>query len=139
MKLDPICSAGSVSQVFNEIVTDTTRPLSLIAPVSSQSSFIKGHVLSQFKPVDEDKVMELLAKICPSKATGSDGIPGMLLKVCADILAPSLTLIINKSLETGTIPTEMKLAHISPLHKAEIVKTHETTDLFHSFRLLVRF
>ena len=118
MKLDPICSAGSISQVFNEIVTDNTRPLSLIAPDSAQSSVIESPMLSQFKPVDEDKVMVLLAKICPSKATGSDGIPGMLLKVCADILAPSLTLIINKSLETGTIPTEMKLAHISPLHKA---------------------
>ena len=51
-----------------------------------------------------------------TKATGSDSIPGVLLKQCASTLAPSLTK--NKSLQTGQLPRQFKKAKISPVHKA---------------------
>ena len=52
------------------------------------------------------------------KATGSDGIPGHLLKCCADILAASVATLFNASLVNGTVPTAFKLAHVIPLFKA---------------------
>ena len=115
-KLDPFCSAKEIGHVFNEIVTDNTRPPCLgtkLAPTSTADST----PLSSFDCVEEEKVRSLLARICPSKATGSDGVPGTLLKLCVDILAPSLTVIINQSLRTGTVPSLMKVANICPLHK----------------------
>ena len=42
----------------------------------------------------------------------------MLLKQCASTLAPSLTKIINKSLQTGRLPRQFKKAKIAPVHKA---------------------
>ena len=111
---DPACSTHSIAQVFQEIVTDQTRPGTLglnLGPSPSATPF------SVFCPIQEEKVELLLNKINPSKATGSDGVPGMLLKACADLLAPSLTAIINTSLATGCVPSLMKIAHVSPLHK----------------------
>ena len=59
-----------------------------------------------------------LGSLDTSKATGSDGIPAFLLKSCADLLAPSLTLIFNASLAVGSMPDGMKLAHVTPVFKA---------------------
>ena len=53
-----------------------------------------------------------------TKATGSDGIPTVLLRLCGDTLAPSLTLLFNRSLREGKFPESMKRACIRPLFKA---------------------
>ena len=59
----------------------------------------------------------MLKSIDCSKATGSDGVPGSVLKACSDLLAPSLTALFNCSITSGVFPEKMKLAHISPLYK----------------------
>ena len=51
------------------------------------------------------------------KAVGSDGIPGIVLKNCARDLSPFLLQIINTSLPNGTVPSQYKVSHISPLFK----------------------
>ena len=52
-----------------------------------------------------------------SKAIGPDGIPTRILKDFARELAPSVTYLFNKSLLTGTVPAEWKLANIIPVFK----------------------
>ena len=54
-----------------------------------------------------------------SKATGPDEISARLLKETTEQIAPSLTLLYNKSLETGVFPDEWKLANIVPIHKKD--------------------
>jgi hypothetical protein len=51
------------------------------------------------------------------KAIGIDNIPNIILSKCANILAPSLTLIINYSLEKSVVPTEWKIARVCPVYK----------------------
>ena len=58
-------------------------------------------------------------KINTSKATGHDRISPKLLKDSADIIAESLTVIFNKSIETGIFPDDLKVACISPIYKGE--------------------
>ncbi len=58
-------------------------------------------------------------KINTSKATGHDRISPKLLKDSADIIAESLTVIFNKSMETGIFPDDLKVACISPIYKGE--------------------
>ncbi len=56
----------------------------------------------------------------PSKATGIDKIPAKVLKISADIIAPSLTAIFNLSaLHTGIFVSEWKLARVQPICKSE--------------------
>lgn len=63
------------------------------------------------------KVRKLLLGLDPSKATGSDKVPALFLKNCADILCIPLTKIFRLSLKLGYFPSAWKLADIVALHK----------------------
>ena len=65
-----------------------------------------------------ETVLNHLKSIDTTKATGSDGIPGHLLKGCASVLAPSLTKIFNTSLLSGVVPRLFKKAVITPVFKS---------------------
>jgi hypothetical protein len=52
----------------------------------------------------ENEVFQALDGLDPSKAFGPDGIPGKLLKMTANIIAPSLCYIYNLSLSLGVVP-----------------------------------
>ena len=62
-------------------------------------------------------VLTTLKQLDINKATGSDGIPVRLLKKTADQIAPSLTMLFNKSLRLGIFPEDWKLANIVPIFK----------------------
>ena len=71
-----------------------------------------------------------LKSIDTTKATGSDGIPGHLLKGCAYVLAPSLTKIFNTSLLSGVVPRLFKKAVITLIFKSG------NKDLARNYRLI---
>ena len=63
------------------------------------------------------KVTQFLRALDTSKACGPDGIPPRLLQECAREIAPSICELFNRSLHTGHVPTEWKLANVTPVHK----------------------
>ena len=63
-------------------------------------------------------MLALLLKVDERKAKGSGGIPCYVLRHCARVLAPSLTILMDASLAMGTVPLMLKLAHIRPMSKA---------------------
>ena len=63
------------------------------------------------------EVPNLLRKLDVRKATRLDKIPCKLLKVAADIVAPSLTKIYQPSIITGIFPSEWKLARVTSIFK----------------------
>ena len=67
--------------------------------------------------VSRSGVLKLLSNLKIHKATGPDGIPGRLLKLCANELASPFTLLFQVSLDTGTIPQDWKKAKIVPVFK----------------------
>ena len=71
-----------------------------------------------FNEIDIGKVRRLLNQINTKKSPGLDNILGNLLKIAADILAPSLTKIFNKSLSTRIYPNDWKLARVVPVFKS---------------------
>ena len=62
-------------------------------------------------------VCRLLKAIDENKSVGLDNIPNKLLKMAADIVAPSLTEIFSQSINTGIFPNNWKEARVSPLFK----------------------
>jgi len=60
--------------------------------------------------------MDVIRKT-PVKQSSLDPMPTWLLKECADLIAPFLTKLVNKSLATGNVPSDFKLAIITPLLK----------------------
>ena len=109
----PQCSAEEISAVFATNVDDKTRPPVLRIP----SGAAPRMNLYSFQPVPIAKVRKLLQSVNSTKTTGSDGIPTVLLRLCGDMLAPSLTLLFNISLREGKLPESMKVAGIRPLFK----------------------
>ena len=73
---------------------------------------------TQFHSITQDEVAELIRK-APSKSCSLDPIPTCLVKHCLTNLLPSITNIINKSLETGRMPQAFKQAVVTPILKKE--------------------
>ena len=62
-------------------------------------------------------VNNYLSNIDATKATGLDSIGPKLLKIAPNILTPSITYIINKSIESGVFPGTWKNAKVNPIFK----------------------
>ena len=63
-------------------------------------------------------VRNFLSNLNVSKATGLDNIGPKILKISANIIAPSLVYIINKSIISGSFPSMWKEAKVKPLFKS---------------------
>ena len=72
-----------------------------------------------FSSVSENEVMKII-KSMKNKTSQQDPIPIQLLKsddVILNILVPFITKIVNTSLETGVVPTELKNGFVTPILK----------------------
>ena len=74
------------------------------------------YVLPSIKILRND-VFHALSGLDPRKAYGPDGIPPIVLKNCAHVLAPCLVKLFRLCLSTSTFPTCWKFAHIQPVPK----------------------
>ena len=106
----PTCDITEVSDAFHSIVHDPSRPAQLQIPIGPQ---LQGSMLT-FQSTTPDEVKLLLERINPCKATGSDGIPGCLLRACADLLAPSLSVLFSSSLRHGEVPVAFHAGPLQP-------------------------
>ena len=99
----------SIGQTLaREIPTIDTDPLYYVKPSDRVFSFERINV---------QEVVNLVKGIDGGKATGLDNNPCKLLKIAADVAAPSLTCIFNQSLLTGIYPSDWKLAKVTPIFK----------------------
>ena len=76
------------------------------------------------------RVHKLLTKIDEKKSVGLDKIPSKLLKIAADIIAPSLTAIFTASINTGIFPNEWKESRFHQCTKAVLGMILVTTALY---------
>jgi len=70
------------------------------------------------------QVLDVLANLDASKATGPDEIPARILKETAHEVAPSLCELFNKSLRLGSVATDWKRANVVPVFR-ENNKEHD--------------
>ena len=64
-----------------------------------------------------DGVKMALSQVDENSSVGPDGIHPMILKNCASELAEPLTIIFNKSLQEGSVPSQWKSAVVTPIFK----------------------
>ena len=62
-------------------------------------------------------IEKLLKELKPNKAQGPGNIPARILKEMASRIAPIMTIIFQKSINSGTPPSDWLKAHIVPIHK----------------------
>ena len=76
----------------------------------------------QYPPIDNITISsagveKLLKSINPAKACGPDGIPNLVLKNCAEHIAPPLAEIFQLSISSGNLPKDWKKANVSCVFK----------------------
>ena len=76
--------------------------------------------LSEFEPASENEIKKLIMQSA-TKSCILDPIPTWLLKDCLDSLLPVITRIVNLSLSSAEVPSDMKEAIVIPLIKKLIL------------------
>ena len=93
-----------IQKIRTKLDSQDPEPITIPrVPVKEEDMFLS------FQPLTEDDVRKLI-KQSPNKQCSSDPIPTWLLKKCLDSLLPVLTLLVNKSLQIGYFPEELKNA-----------------------------
>ena len=67
--------------------------------------------------VTVEEISKILSSLDVYKALGPDNLPTLVLKECAEVLAPSITAVINFSLREGVQLTNWKKANVLPIFK----------------------
>ena len=111
-RVAPKATLEDLTNTFEGVVTDNLRPL-LLEPSAATISA----TFLEFQPVSEWQVKEQLMHLNTAKSAGSDELPPVFLKYCAESLCTTLTYIVNESLRTGEVPDSYKLAYVCPVYK----------------------
>lgn len=69
--------------------------------------------------IKQEDIFKKLKSLDITKGPGSDQIPAIFIKRCAEELTIPLNIIFNKSLCVGVFPEQWKLAKVVPIHKGD--------------------
>ena len=119
-----ITSETDLAELFNDYFVNVASNLK--EPVTlSDSELLNNFVQSKVPTTTKFNiplttltfVRNFLSNLNINKSTGLDNIGPRILKLSANVLAPSLLVIVNKSLITGKFPCSLKEAKVKPLFK----------------------
>lgn len=106
----------SISELLINSDTDDTTP-DLNNLVRFIQSKVPQDVHFKIPRITPSQVVAFINALDPTKATGVDGLGPKILKMAVQILSPSIAVLINKSLDTGAFPDQLKLAKVFPIFK----------------------
>ena len=122
--------ADRLLEHFTDKITSIRQRLNQPSDAQAARSAIdneRSHTLSEFSPATTVATCRLV-QTCPSKQCWLDPLPTSLLKANINVIAPTLTRIINLSLESATVPTDMKSALITPVLKKTSLDSNELVN-----------
>lgn len=70
-------------------------------------------------PTEPFEIESILGKLKPKHSSGLDGLTPFLFKQCQNQLAYPISLLINKSIATSTVPECLKTAKVVPIYKSK--------------------
>ena len=103
-----------MSKIRSNIAASTSTTTAVLPPLEL-SNFQSTAVLSEFRPSSTDEIAKILRKM-PIKTSPADPIPASVYKHIVNDLIPHYTVLVNKSLSTGSVEG-LKESVISPLIK----------------------
>ena len=68
-------------------------------------------------PTDEVEIKNIIGNLNKSKASGYDNITVNMVKLSKNEISVLLTILINKSFESGIVPSQSKIAKVTPIFK----------------------
>ncbi len=97
-----------IENIKNELLAQNTAVTNPYADVGECST-----EFTKFQLMSEVQIKNFVDSSC-HKSCSLDPLPASILKSCTDILLPVITRMVNTSLETATMPTELKNAVLTP-------------------------
>ena len=70
-------------------------------------------------PTDATEIVKIIDSMKNKNSSGHDCITSSLIKDCKYAIAQPLSILMNKSLESGIVPNTLKLAKVVPIHKSK--------------------
>ena len=113
-------SASEMAEAFNCHFANIGHDLARDIPSADtvpERYLISTNATFSFKCCSSNEVRKLPEKLDTKKSTGLDNLPSRMLKMAAGVLAPSLAFLFNQSISSGIVPTEWKLARVTPIFK----------------------
>ena len=113
-------SASEMAEAFNCHFANIGHDLARDIPSADtvpERYLISTNATFSFKSCSSNEVRKLLEKLDTKKSTGLDNSPSRMLKMAAGVLAPSLAFLFNQLISFGIVPTEWKLARVTPIFK----------------------
>ena len=114
---EPRQKSNSLNKQFQSVFSE---PVSITSHQFQNNKYMQD---TKTYPIMEDIIItpngveKLLTKLDPSKASGPDELKPRILKELAKEISPILSLIFQKSLDTGVVPSDWRTAHVSPIYK----------------------
>ena len=108
--------ANDIGEYFVRKIDRVRSELDSVNPIEDSTSCTVSHSVTpidSFNKLDKKDVRELIAE-SSKKSCSLDPMPTPLVLECSDVLLPSITRMINLSLEAGTFPEPWKLADVHP-------------------------
>ena len=93
-----------------------SQPSNLEPKTNSSSNFSENEFV--FQPVKQNYAYDILSKLKTKKATGLDKISARLLKDTAIVIAPVLTNLFNRSLQSSIFPSIWKSRKVTSIFKS---------------------
>ena len=108
---------------FNDFFTNIgTKLANKISPLDSNYVSplkFKNKQNSVFlNPTNTDEIIKITKNIKASNSSGIDNISTKLLKMIMNEIAPILSHIFNRSLLSGIVPSQLKIAKVNPIFKS---------------------
>ena len=112
-----------ISNMFNKYFANIGANLAKVIPNTSVNftHYLKGSYMHSFTlyETNENEITKLILELNPNKSCGIDMIDPFIIKQLAEPLAPILSNVFNKSMNTGRVPDKLKEAMITPVYKSD--------------------
>ena len=112
---------GKIAQGFAHYFGTAVQKIRGVFSAPSRRTTLSPRTRHKFKlsTISEEFVRTELKKIRSSKSTGLADTPARLLKDGSDAIARPLTMLMNRSIAEGSIPSDWKHAVVTPVYKSD--------------------
>ena len=110
-----------IADIFNTHFTNLPKSLAQNIPLSKKSyqDYMPASSMNSFAmlPTSSYEIIAINKTLKDTHSTGPDDLNPHILSPLMDLLATPLSEIINCSIRTGDVPSDIKLAKVIPIHK----------------------
>jgi hypothetical protein len=140
----PVSNKLQIANSFNEYFSKIGAETSNNVPKTNKTftEFMPDPLPNSMflEPVSTSTVITTSRKLKSKSSSGHDGISTKLLKETIDVINIPITHIINRSFETGIVPSGMKIAKVIPIFKANdkcLLNNYRPVSLLPAFSKLL--